>query len=197
MIRSTQVFSTLICLVWATLGLAENKVIGTVVLTLDGEEQTWYVLDAQGDMLPSAIWLALGPEHGTLSIAAYPNPDVGFMRDDATGSAMPDTDIAALVITVGFPIGAAEQTYELPTQAAGPASVLYLPNWKEPLSSYDISTDPGEMRLTTIEADTEALSSFTGSFRGVLRNADDETMVVEDARFEVGQVPFYRPEAPR
>ncbi len=59
----------------AVSALADNEIIGTVEMTLDGHRQTWYVLDPGQVMPPTAMWLAMGPERGALSIAAYESSD--------------------------------------------------------------------------------------------------------------------------
>lgn len=50
----------------AATAFADNEIIGTVEMSLDGDERTWYVLDPGGGMLPTALWLAMGPERGAL-----------------------------------------------------------------------------------------------------------------------------------
>lgn len=43
---------------------ADNKVIGTVHFSLDGEEQTWYVLESLDGLKPSALWMDVGLSDG-------------------------------------------------------------------------------------------------------------------------------------
>ena len=69
---------------------AENEIVGKVELTVDGEEQAWYVLEPDGDMLPNALRQAKGPDKAALPGTAYRGPDTAFVRHEATGSALPD-----------------------------------------------------------------------------------------------------------
>lgn len=177
---------------FAITALADNEIIGTVQMSVEGDEQTWYVLDPGGDMLPTSLWVAMGPEHGALSIAAYESPDVEFVRDDRTGSAVPAGDAAVLLFSIGFAVGTNEQAYALPLPAGeGPASVQLLTNWADPLEAYDMSLDPGRIHLTSIDASADGPSAFVGTFNGVLRNDADETMTVENGRIDVERASFF------
>lgn len=60
---------------------ADNAIIGTVSLTVDGEEQTWYVLESPADSLPSALWLAMGPDKGAIAVTAFDS----FRLDEGPG----------------------------------------------------------------------------------------------------------------
>lgn len=171
---------------------AENQVIGTVELILDGEAQTWYVLQPDGDLMPTAVWVAAGADQGMLSIAAYPDADIELIREEQMGSTVPVSDTPVLVIGIGFPIGAEQLTYTIPSNEPHPASVLLLENWSQPLDGYDISADPGEISLTGIEAGRGDDARFSGTFSGVLRR-DEETKTVQGASFEVDRVPFVDP----
>lgn len=170
-----------------------NEIVGAVELTVDGEEQTWYVLEPDGDMLSNALWLAMGPDRAALAISAYRDPDIDFVRYEATGSPVPDGDAAALVLSVAFPLNATEYTYELPIEPSeGPAAIMMLANWSNPLDSYMLDDGPGEIRLTRIEASTNGPSAFSGTFHGVMGRGSGESKTIEDGRFEVRGVQFFK-----
>jgi len=172
---------------------AANEVVGTIELTLDGEQQTWYVLDPGEDMLPNALWVAMGPEMGALSISAYRDRDQAFVRDEATGSPLPDGDAAALVFSIGFPLGARQQQYALPAEPpAGPAVILLVKNWSNPVVGWALDDGPGEIQLTRIEAKTNGVSSFAGTFHGTMRSGSGETRSLENGRFEISRAEFFQ-----
>lgn len=172
---------------------ARCEVLGTVMLTLDGEEQTWYVLEPGGDMLPNALWLAMGPDRGALSIVAYRNPELEFVADEKTRSPLPAADAAALVISIGFPIDAKEKTYTLPAnRGEGPAVVMLLGNWSNPLDHYALGEGPGEIRLTEIDVKAGAPSSFVGTFSGTMQKESETSRTIEGGRFELRDVPFVK-----
>lgn len=182
--------------IFATLAVsaawADNEIVGEVELTVDGEEQTWYVLEPDGDMLPNALWLSMGPDKAALSITAYRDPDISFVRHEATGSPLPDGDAAALVLSVAFPLDAADYSYELPVEPSeGPATIMMLANWSNPLDSYVLDDGPGEIRLTQIDASTDGLSAFSGTFHGVMRRESGESRTIEDGRFEIRSALFF------
>lgn len=190
--RRTTLFCILPLVALAITALAETEVIGTVQMSVEGDEQTWYVLDPGGNMLPTSLWLAMGPEHGALSIAAYESPDIEFVRDDMTGSAVPAGDAAVLIFSIGFTVGTNEQAYTLPLQPGdGPASVQLLTNWANPIGAYDMSLDPGRIHLTSIDASTDGPSAFEGTFNGVLRNDAHEAMSVENGRIDIERASFF------
>jgi len=176
----------------ALIAHADTRVVGTVEFTLDGEHQTWYILDPGGDMLPNALWLAMGPERGALSIAAYQDPETQFVADEATGSPLPSEDAAALVISIAFPIDAREQTYTLPTErGGGPAVVMLLDSWSSPLEHFALQEGPGEIRLTKIDARPGESASFSGTFRGTMQRATGESRTIEEGSFEIPAAPFF------
>lgn len=171
---------------------ADNDVIGTIDLTLDGEEQTWYVLEGPADTVPNALWLAIGPEKGALSVTAFDSPDIGLVRHESSGSAVPDKSAPALVISVAFPVGADDQSHILPTDAdEGPAVIMLLKDWSNPLDSYTLHDGPGEIRLTSIDVNREGASQFTGSFQGVMRGGPGETMTIENGRIEIMNAEYF------
>lgn len=173
----------------------DNEIVGEVELTVDGEAQTWYVLEPGGDMLPNALWLAMGPDKAALSISAYRDPDVDFVRHEATGSPLPDGDAAALVFSVAFPLDATEYTYELPIEPSeGPATIMMLANWSNPLDHYVLDDGPGEIRLTRIDASTNGPSAFSGTFHGVMRRGSGESKTIEDGRFEIRGAQYFKRE---
>lgn len=107
---------------------------------------------------------------------------------------MPAGDAAVLLFSIGFPIGANEQSYSLPLQSPDDmASVLLLTDWADPLNGYDMSMGPGGIELTDI---TAGPSSFAGTFSGVLRNDADETMTVDNGSIDIERVTMFggRPE---
>jgi hypothetical protein len=188
--RSASVF----LLILLSAARAENDVIGTVELTLNGQEQVWFVLDPGDDTLPTGIWIAMGPERGGISIAAYRDASLQLIRDERTGSAVPAASAEVLLLSVGFPLDAREQSYTLPTQpSAGPASLMFLKDWSKPLEAYDMGGHPGQISLTRIDAKTDGSSIFVGTFNGILRNiASGETIKVEEGRFQVDGAPFFK-----
>ena len=166
--------------------LADAEVAGTVELTLDGQQQTWYGVDAGSDMLPTALWLAMGPDRAALSITAYRSPEIEFIADEATRSPLPKGDAQALVISIGFSLDANEQAYVLPTDPGdGPAVVMILSDWSNPLDSYTLTDGPGEIRLTEINANADQASRFVGTFQGTMQGSSGETKVIDNGRFEV------------
>lgn len=171
---------------------ADNEIIGTIELTVDGDEQTWYVLQPADDMLPNALWLAIGPDKGALSITAYKNPEITFVQHEPTGSPVPDGEATALVFSIGFPVGAGEQSYTLPTEPPdGPATVMILNDWSNPIDAYALNDGPGEIRVTKIETNKDGPSYFAGTFRGTMQHTSGATKSVENGRFEIEQVRFF------
>lgn len=171
---------------------ADNEVVGTVELTVDGEEQTWYVLQPGDDMLPNALWLAIGPDKGAVSITAYKNPDISFVRHEPTGSPVPDGEAAALVFSVGFPLGAGEQSYSLPTKPpAGPATIMILNDWSNPIDAYTLNDGPGEIRLTKIDTSKNGPSHIAGTFQGTIQHTSGATKRIENGRLEIEQVRYF------
>lgn len=171
---------------------ASGEATGTVELTLDGEPQTWYVVDPGEAMLPNALWVAMGPDRAALSITAYPTLDVEFTADETTGSPLPNGDFPALVISVGFSTSVTAQAYKLPpSPGGGPASVALLADWSNPLDHFALRQGPGEIRLTEIDTDKERLSSFAGSFHGTMQGVSGGTRIIENGRFEVRGVVLF------
>lgn len=189
----TAPFAVLSLVAIAVAALADNEVIGTIQMSLDEDERTWYVLDPGEGMLPTALWQAMGPNRGALSIGAYERPDMEFMRDETTGWAVPAGDAAALLFSIGFPVDADEQNYSFPLQSPDDmATILLLTDWSEPLNGIDISRGPGRIELTDIDIATDGPSSFTGTFSGVLRNDAGDMMTVENGSINVERVPFFQ-----
>jgi hypothetical protein len=170
---------------------AKTEQVGMVELTIDGVDQTWYVLQPGSTMRPNAAWVAMGPNKGALTLVAYPEPTVEFVRDEDTGSALPADDTPLLVFSIGFPWQESEVSYTLPVEApAGPASIMLLKSSSDLLDAYDMSGGPGELRLNEIDASVDGTSSFAGTFHGVLRHDSGDTMNVSDGRFDV-RAPFF------
>lgn len=175
---------------WAGAVLAGNQVIGTVEMELDGTPQTWYVVQPDGGLMPSAVWVAAGPNRGMISIAAYPDADIELVREERMGSSVPAGESPVLIVGIAFPLGAEQQTYTIPSDRMQIASVMLLDDWSEPLGGYQI--DSGEVRLSRIDAHQDSDSSFAGTFSGVLRR-DEDTRTVQRASFQVDRVPFVAP----
>lgn len=165
---------------------AANTVIGTVELTVDGEDQTWYVLQPDGGAMPTASWVALGPDHAAAAIAAYETRDIALVTDEATGAPVPEGNEAVLMISFSFDIGDTSKTHSLPVDTgSGPVSLMFLSNWRDLTTMYNMNDGPGEMNITTIDARQDGPSRFAGTIEGTLRNRDNETMTVNAGRFEV------------
>lgn len=61
-----------------------------------------------------------------------------------------------------------EYAYELPTEPnEGPAAIMMLANWSNPLDGYVLDDGPGEIRLARIDASKDRPSAFSGTFYGV------------------------------
>jgi len=187
LIKGLAVLMLLSC---SSVALAGNQVLGTVELELETGAETWYVLRPEGDMLPSAVWIATGPDKAMLSLAAYQDPDIELVKEPQTGSAIPAGKAPVLVLAIGFPLGADAQQYQWPAQSRQVASVMLLADWSQPLAALSITEDPGEIQLTEIDARRNGESSFAGVFSGVLRR-DEQTKVVRNATFKVSGVPFF------
>ena len=116
---------------------ADHDVIGTIQFSLDGDEQTWYVLESPKGLRSNALWLETGPDRSTIAVTAFESADFELVSHDATGSAVPDGSAPALLVSIGFPAGAREQAYILPIdQSTGPAGVMLLNDF-----SYDNETN--------------------------------------------------------
>ena len=171
---------------------ADNEVIGTIQLSLDGEEQTWYVLESPDGLRSNALWMDIGPGKSAIAVTAFASPDITLVSDGTMGSAVPDGSAPALVVSVAFPAGAKEQGHTLPAPATdGPAIVMLLNDWSNPIDSAMLSDGPGEIRLTSITANKDAPSSFAGTFSGALKDAEGNARTVESGRFEFDQVEFF------
>jgi len=169
---------------------ADNEVIGTINLSLDGEEQTWYVLESPAGLRSNALWMDVGPDRSAIAVTAFASPDITLVSDGTMGSAVPDGSAPALVVSVAFPTGAKEQGHTLPA-TDGPAVVMLLNDWSNPIDSLMLSDGPGEIRLTSIEASTDASSSFAGTFSGALKGGEGNARMIESGRFEFDHVEFF------
>lgn len=171
---------------------ADNEVIGTVQFSLDGDEQTWYVLESPEGLRSNALWVEAGPDRYAIAVTAFASPDVELVPYEATGSAVPDGSAPALIVSVGFPAGASEQTHTLPIDpATGPAVVMLLNDWADPLDSATLTDGPGEISLTSIDANREGSSSFAGTFSGALEDGEGNARMIESGRFEFDKVSFF------
>lgn len=182
----------LLLLVSADALAADNKVIGTVEFTLDGEAQQWYVLESPDETRSSSLWLTTGPGTGAFTVTAFDRPDIELVRDERTGSAVPTGSAPALVISIGFPVDAGEQSYSLPIdQTAGPAVVMLLNDWSNPIDSMTLSDGPGEISLDSISAREDGPSAFSGTFSGALRNGEGDSRLIESGRFDLRKVTYF------
>lgn len=171
---------------------ADNAVIGKIQFVLDGEEQTWYVLESPDGLRSNALWMDIGPGKSAIAVTAFASPDITLVSDGTMGSAVPDGSTPALVISVAFPAGAKEQSHTLPAPATdGPAIVMLLNNWSNPIDSAMLSDGPGEIRLTSINASKDSPSSFAGTFSGALKDGEGNARTIESGRFEFEQVEFF------
>lgn len=188
----TKPLIVLVALSVSFLAMADSEVIGTIEVTIDGNEQTWYVLQPEGDHLPMAFWMPIGPdERRVASIIAFENSDMDFTRDEATGISMPVNDAAVLTVTFWFPVGANEQSYVLPvTEDLAGASISVGSDWKDNMTLYNM-TDSGQFHASTIDVDVDGTSRFAGTFTGTLTNQDSKTMTVTRGHFNVDGATLY------
>jgi hypothetical protein len=177
---------------WAAGAAAANEVIGTIEATIAGERSTWYLLQPPGEVPPTALWIPFGPDRGALSLSAYPSTDLTFVQDAGTGATVPAEGSAVLLVSVVFPIGADAHAQTLPLQAGEPpAAVVLIPNWRELAVQRNMGDDPGEIRVTRIEASQDGPSRFSGTFHGTMRDAEGAAMTVTDGRFAVDGARFF------
>jgi hypothetical protein len=170
----------------APLVCADNRVIGTVDMRVDGSEQTWYILQPPGGLPPTALWLPMGPGTVALSIGAYPDRDTRFVEDATTGSPVPAGATPVLVLLIGFATGAERVRYELPlTAEEGPAAIIMQPDWRDYTAMFEMSEAPGEITLDRIEANKSGDSAFAGTFTGEYRGRDGSVRQVTHGRFQV------------
>jgi hypothetical protein len=170
MIRKTiQILAFLTATAASVLAYAENTVIGTVEATIDGQENSWYVLQPEGDMWPTAVWLAMGPERGVASINAYGSEDIPLVRDKMIGFSLPENAAPVLIIAFDFPVGAAQGAYTLPSESTFSAADAI---WQSDFMDSD--------------------SSFSGTFSGTLKRINSEDSVtITNGRFEIDGVRFF------
>lgn len=172
---------------------ADNKVIGTIQLSLDGDEQTWYVLESPDGLRSNALWMDFGPDRSAIAVTAFASPDITLVPDGTMGSAVPDGSAPALVVSVSFPSGATEHGHTLPVPATdGPAVVMLLNDWSNPIDAAVLNDGPGEIRLTSIEANKDGSSSFAGTFSGALEDGEGNARTIKSGRFEFDQVEFFK-----
>lgn len=184
------VISCLLLLSVASAGA--NEVIGTVEFTLDGEEQTWYVLKSPEGLTSNALWLQTGPESAAIAVTAFQHADIELTRDERTGSTVPSGSAPALVVSIEFPTDATEVSYTLPVDpSAGQAVVMLLNDWSNPLDSRMLSDGPGEISLDSISVTRDGPSAFSGRFSGALDSGDGNTRSIESGRFEFEDVTYF------
>lgn len=177
----------------ASIAHAENRVIGTVELSVDGQAQSWYILQPPGNLLPTALWVPMGPKRGAAAIGAYSAPDIKFIEDATTGASVPVDAQPVLTLTFGFPIRVKELNYDLPVgRGEGPATVIMQANWKDYTATFDMSDGPGEIRVDSIKAIKNGYSEFAGSFRGTLQNRDGSVKRVTNGRFHVNEARYFK-----
>ena len=171
---------------------ADNRVIGTISFSLDGDEQTWFVLESPSGLRPNALWLDLGPDRAAISVTAFSRPDIMLVSHDTMNSAVPEGSAPALVVSIAFPKGATEYSHALPAPADdGPAVIMMLNDWSNPIDSTTLSDGPGEIRLTAIESNRDAPSSFAGTFEGALKDGEGNARPVTAGQFEFDEVKYF------
>jgi hypothetical protein len=171
---------------------ADNEVIGTIQLSLEGDEQTWYVLESPSGLRPNALWMEIGPNRSAVAVTAFESPYITLVPHEMMESAVPDSSAPALVVSIGFTTGASEETYSLPIdQSTGPAVVMLLNDWSNPIDSASLSDGPGEIKLTEISASKNSASSFSGTFSGALTDGEGNTRIIESGQFEFEKVSFF------
>ncbi|MEM7502199.1 MAG: hypothetical protein AAF417_09160 [Pseudomonadota bacterium] len=171
---------------------ADNTVVGTVSFSLDGNEQTWYVLKSPAGLRPNALWLETGPERAAISVTAFTNSDIRLVGDGSMGSAVPDRAAKALVFSVAFPTGAAEYVHRFPVAPTdGPAVVMLLEEWSNPIDAMMLTDGPGEIRLTSISRNGDSSFTLKGTFEGVLTDGEGNTRTAAAGRFEFEKVEFF------
>ncbi|MGD2073418.1 MAG: hypothetical protein PVG38_00625 [Gammaproteobacteria bacterium] len=177
----------------ATVAHAENRVIGTIELSVDGQAQSWYILQPPGHLLPTALWVPMGPGRGAAAIGAYSAPDIKFVEDATTGASVPVDAQPVLTLSFGFPTGTEALSYDLPVgRGEGPATVILQANWKDYTTTFDMSDGPGEIRVDSIKAIEKGNSEFAGSFRGQLQSRDGSVKRVTNGRFHVNGARYFQ-----
>lgn len=183
---------TLLVLIAAQSATADNKIIGTVSFLLDGGEQTWYVLESPDGLRSNALWLDVGPNRSAISVTAFNDPDITLVPHDMMNSAVPDGSAPALAVSISYPTDASAHIHTLPVQATeGPAVIMLLNDWSNPINSSTLSDGPGEIRLTEISTNKESASRFAGTFAGELQDGESNVQVIKAGRFEFEEVVYF------
>jgi hypothetical protein len=194
MIRKTiQILAFLTATAASVLAYAENTVIGTVEATIDGQENSWYVLQPEGDMWPTAVWLAMGPERGVASINAYRSEDIPLVRDKMIGFSLPENAAPVLIIAFDFPVGASQGAYTLPSESTfSAADVIWQTDFMDSDTAYFMNQGSGTIQASRINANMDSDSSFSGTFSGTLKRINSEDSVtITNGRFEIDGVRFF------
>lgn len=160
------------------------RVIGTIAATIEGEERTWYVLEAEmnGKRQAAAFWYEPEPGAPRAMIAGYDTPDVPLHTFGAPGS--PTGDYAGSVITLIVAFQPGETSRSVPLPADDDTSVLYMPSAVDgPL----FGIADGSLEVTSLEARRSGEGRIAGTFEGTMGMPPrfEQSFPLTGGRFEV------------
>lgn len=169
--------------------VAENRVIGTIRATFDGEERAWYVLEGtvNDERQSGAFWYAPDSRQPRAMISGYDTPDVPF--DTFGRPEAPTGEYPGSVITLMIAFEPGQAPGSIPLPADGDTAVLYMPSAAEgPLFAFS----DGRLEVTTLETPRPGTGSIAGTFSGTMtRSADgSEPIAVADGRFEIAELEY-------
>lgn len=173
----------------SALAAADNRVIGTIEATVDGEPMSWKVIYSESDDSGSAMWRASG-DGRTAMITGFESADVTFVKDER-GVQTPVGGGSVISITFRFEPDAENADYTLPAAGAGSASVLFMPIAGDYAAMYGLS----EGRLIADTIEISGGGRFAGTFTGVLQNRSDGRLHITDGRFDVTEATEFKPGA--
>lgn len=170
---------------------ADFEPIGTLTATVDGQERTWYIPgDETGDGGSGAIWMEVEVGTATVVLGGFESRAVSFGRNPDTGVPTVGGEGSQISLSFQFPRGSQRLETRLPAKGDEEVSLLLLPT----VGDYRVmhSMEEGSLTVTTLEANRQGPSTFSGRFEGVLRDRDGDVVHrLEDGRFAVEEASFF------
>lgn len=165
----------------------DNRVLGTIEATFNGEQRTWYVLEGtvDGKRQPGAYWYESGGRDARALIYGYDTPDVPF---DTFRPEAPTGDYRGSAITLMIELAFVEWpgSVQLPGDYG---AIFYSPVVAEE-SLFSISD--GRLEVRTLEMPRRGSGKIEGTFSGTMTRSPElvEPFPVTQGRFEIEEFEY-------
>jgi hypothetical protein len=165
----------------------DNRVLGTIQATFDGQQRTWYVLEGtvDGELQPGAYWYESGGRDARALIYGYDTPDVPF---DTFRPEAPTGDYRGSAITLMIELALVEWpgSVQLPGDYG---AIFYSPVVAEE-SLFSISD--GRLEVTTLETPRRGTGKIEGTFSGTMTRSPElvEPFPVTQGHFEIEEFEY-------